>query len=539
MNPKNSSQSVSASASDGGTDQQTAGYGTNADIVLSTDTGSSGDVSSSAGNCSLVHAWASVSAKSPTKDKKGNITKHTSASAWTTCNVQNYWYLYSGSGSYEYPQTADTWNYSGTVSYDYRYWVPNNIPVVGLSNNAPDPLYRNTPVQFCGTAYDTDGTIVSTQWGGIISGTGVGCKTWTPTTLGDFTANFTATDNEGDSNTASNTVKVINRLPTVTAKNNASSPQYRFKPVTFTGTANDLDGSIVATNWTGDVTGAGYSKAFTPTELGNYSATITVTDNDGGKASATTSFSVVNQKPEVEIISPKGTHSNPGIIPGTSGALKWDFTDGDGDPQTSYRVRVYKDDGTIFKDSGQVYSAASSYNIAGLTPGGLYNWTVTVTDPYDTVASAVSWFRAGENFSVNEVIPRQPVEEVSKNVSMFIAGKYGPDDFPVDVKVQKTLGAGANTVAIKLTRTAYGKTWTETKNISVGTSEQTVTFTVPNVETQDIRNWQKANNKSNTSYDSFKFTATLTYTGVEIDYSDNTKTAQFRSAEFGRSQLTR
>lgn len=536
-------QTVSATIyTPGSTTQSTAGYGTTADGFRLLSSGRNQYASSSSHNCSSSQAWTSVTAGS---NASASVWDPRGANSYTTCIYWNNFHVYYGSGTmtYKLHQVTTVYNYSGTVHYEYRYWIPNSPPNVILSNNAPNPLYRGVTVTFTGSATDSDGYITSRSWGGIASGTSSSSSTatYTPTSLGTFTASYSATDDVGATTTRQSTITVVNRPPSVTASNNAPNPLHRGTVVTLTGTANDLDGTIASTSWSGAVSGSGYSRTFTPTALGTYTATFRATDNDGGTATASTSFTVVNSPPTVTIISPLGTVSNPAVVPGFSTNIQWNYTDLENDPQTSYRVRVWNSNGTLFRDSGVVNSAANTYSLTGLSPGSLYYFNVIVTDQYDSRTSTTSYFRAGENFAVNDIITRQPVELVSKNpdVSMFIAGKHGPNNFPVDVLVQKTIGVGSNVVSITLTRTAYGKTWSQTRNVNVGTSQQTVTFTVPNVTTQDIRDWQKDNNHRNTVYDSFRFTATLVYSGIEIDETDNTKTAQFRSAEFGRSQLTR
>ncbi|MFC5402939.1 Athe_2463 domain-containing protein [Cohnella soli] len=205
---------------------------------------------------------------------------------------------------------------------------------------------------------------------------------------------------------------------------------------------------------------------------------------------------------------------------------------------TPYQTTLLPMTGT---KTGNIKDWLKAY-IPPVIPEGTYTARFISTTPAGKSETKDVTFKLipAQNFAIIAVVPRPPLEVVQKKppLSMFIAGKYGPATFPVDVIAQKTIGSGAESVQIKLTRTGYGKTWTETKTVLVGPAQQTITFTVPNVTDKDIRDWQAANGKKQTLYDSFKFTAELTYFNTEVTLADNKGSAQFRTAEFGRSQLT-
>ncbi|MGP3788600.1 PKD domain-containing protein [Paenibacillus sp. 1A_MP2] len=529
-------QSVTASAKDGKTDQQTAGYGVTADLYELVDLGYAGDVKDHKHNYNNVHAYASVTASDPSPGKS------TAGTAYTNVQYQNFYYLYYSDAVYEYLAPSGTYNYAATVTYTYKYEVDAGLPIVTVTNDAPTPLYRGTKVTFTGTATDTKGKIVSQQWSGIGTGN-KNTTTYTPTKLGKYTATFTAVNDAGRKASASSTITVINKPP-VASIGSAKTTMYRNETLDLTGYAKDDDGTIVSTTWSGAISGTGYKKTFTPKKLGTYKITFKVKDNDGATAEDSITIKVINRAPSVTIISPKGTSGDPAMLSSSGGSFNWSFSDPDDDPQTSYRVEIYDYEGKKV-DSGQVLSGSKSYNLPyQLDPDRLYYWTVTVTDPWSTVTSDRSYFRVdySENFTVTSVTPSGKMETVSTDpkVDAFIVGKYGPASFTVNVNVRKTAGdESGEYLYLTLNRSGYGLNWSERKRVYVDRSGTTVSFTVPNITHEDIRAWQKSKGNKVTLYEPFKLTATLEATRYETNTGDNTLSNSLRTAEYGRSQLTK
>lgn len=532
-------QSVTASAVDGKSDAQTAGYGVKADRYERQDYGISGDVKKREHSYNDVHVYAKVVANDPVRDSKGVIGKHTAASAFTAARFQKFYYMYLANATYEYLAPAGTYNYSGTVTYTYKYQADPGTPIVSVKNDAPVPLYRGTKVTFTGTANDTKGKIVSQEWTGVTSGSG-STATFTPTKLGTHTATFTATNDAGAKGSASSSVTVVNKPPraSITASKNQV---HRGEQITLKGYANDDDGEIVSTNWSGGVTGTGYTKTFTPDRLGTYKIEFKVKDNDGATAMATTTIQVGNQSPKVKVVSPSGSADEPKSY---GGKLIWSFEDPDGDPQTSYRVQIFNG-AAVVEDSGQIMSYVNTYNPSmGFDPDNVYSWKVTVTDPWGgTDTSLRGYFRVkGKvNYAITGIHASAQMEQVSKNpvVQAFIVGKYGPPSFNVNVSVRKTAGnEDAAHLNLTLKRTGYGKTWTTSRYVKVDYDGQTVSFTVPNIPDADIRNWQASKGNRVTLYQPFKLEAILSAAEDESYTADNQAETSLRTAEYGRSQLT-
>jgi hypothetical protein len=217
-NMKHCSATASGTTTQNGTSSSSCGFGVIADIVgpaqsIISPSGAGYGAASCSSKMSLYVEVTAYKNKTATND--------------ASCEFQRFWYDYSGSAMWEYPVTSDTttWSYSGTVQYTYRYWVANSPPSVVVNHDAPTPLYRGTTVTFQANAFDADGDIVSQGWTGLWSG--IGSRTYTTTALGSVTTSYYATDNLGETTTASATVSVVNRLPTVSVTNpSSSSPNY-------------------------------------------------------------------------------------------------------------------------------------------------------------------------------------------------------------------------------------------------------------------------------------------------------------------------
>ena len=234
--------------------------------------------------------------------------------------------------------------------------------------------------QFTSTASDPDGNIVSYAWnfGDGSNATGDGpSKSYGA--AGTFDVTLTVTDNAGLTGTVTKPVTVReddgggggneNQQPTASFTTNVSDLQAE-----FTSTSADSDGIIAHYAWSfGDgVTGDGASPNHTYAQPGEYSVTLTVTDDDGAQASTTETVSVAaaqeaNQRPTAHFSADvdglyvlfMSTSSDPD---GSIRSHSWDFGDG----ETS-------DSSDFFK----------SYAI-----GGTHTVTLTVTDDDGASASA-------------------------------------------------------------------------------------------------------------------------------------------------------
>ncbi len=162
------------------------------------------------------------------------------------------------------------------------------------------PSSGNAPLltQFNGSgSFDQDGSIVAYDWnfGDNTIGSGA-IIDHSYGSIGSYTATLTVTDNDGLKDTATVAIQALapNVLPIAVA---TATPSSGVAPLAVTlGSAgsSDPDGTISSYNWIfGDgTTGSGATVSHTYANPGNYTATLTVTDNRGGTATASVAIAV-------------------------------------------------------------------------------------------------------------------------------------------------------------------------------------------------------------------------------------------------------
>ncbi len=194
-----------------------------------------------------------------------------------------------------------TTGYSSYASLG-QYFISGTVinpsgAVAPVANVTATPTSGTAPlaVQFNGsTSFDQDGTIVSYAWNFGDGATTTGAIASHAYVIpGTYTATLIVTDNTGLTGSQSAAIQV--QSPTVNAAPIAritATPVSGSAPlnVTFDGTtSSDSDGSIVSYQWNfGDgATGVGSTIQHSYQSAGNYTATLTVTDNAGANASTT------------------------------------------------------------------------------------------------------------------------------------------------------------------------------------------------------------------------------------------------------------
>jgi len=175
--------------------------------------------------------------------------------------------------------------------------VSNRPPVASFTESATMVLTGET-IQFdASSSYDPDGTISSYLWsfGDGSTGTGKIVDHWYADD-GTYTVTLTVVDNDGAKTSTSDTKTVLNRPP-IALFNETAETVHIGEVITFNASRSyDPDGYIVSyfwdfgdgTNATSMVVGHAYS------DSGTYTVELTVTDDDGATAHATSIKTVVN-----------------------------------------------------------------------------------------------------------------------------------------------------------------------------------------------------------------------------------------------------
>jgi PKD repeat protein len=170
-----------------------------------------------------------------------------------------------------------------------------------VANAGPDQFTQTlTALTFNGTgSYDPNGTITAASWAFGDGATASGLTaTHSYATAGTYTATLTVTDNGGAVDPDTAIVTVTNRPPTANA--GADTAANTNTMVGFNGTqSSDPDGTIVGYAWVfGDgATGSGMTPSHAYAAPGTYTATLTVTDNNGAHGNDNSVVTVVTPNP--------------------------------------------------------------------------------------------------------------------------------------------------------------------------------------------------------------------------------------------------
>ena len=333
---------------------------------------------------------------------------------------------------------APTHTYLATGNFAVSLTVTDDIgdtgtdtstATIGLGNQPPvaDPNgpYTGTvgvAVAFDGSASsDPDGSIISYSWnfGDGVAGSGV-TPSHTYASAGLYNVTLTVMDDAGATDSQGTTADIIDvpvNLPPVSDPNGPYTGTTGVA-VQFDGTgSSDPDGTIVAYDWDfGDGnTGTGATPSHTYAIDGNYTVSLTVTDDAGDTGSATTTATIGlgNQPP---VADPNGPYT------GTVGvAVAFDGS-ASNDP-----------DGSIISYSWDYGDGATG---SGVNPShtyasdGVYNVTLTVTDDAGATDSAMT---------TATIAPEAPVDVLDLDIKRFSATK------------KVSLTRGKNIISIKLT----------------------------------------------------------------------------------------
>ena len=195
---------------------------------------------------------------------------------------------YASSGEYTVTLTV-TDNDGATDSINATKTVMNRAPVASFTESAEVVDTEETISFDASDSSDPDGTIVSYLWdfGDGTTGSGVSVQ-HAYSQDGTYTVTLTVTDDDGATDTTEATKTVLNRSPVANFTESAHTVSTGENIHFDASESYDPDGTIVSYLWDfGDGnTATGVIADHAYSEDGNYTVTLTVTDDDGASATS-------------------------------------------------------------------------------------------------------------------------------------------------------------------------------------------------------------------------------------------------------------
>ncbi|MBU1870249.1 MAG: PKD domain-containing protein [Candidatus Omnitrophica bacterium] len=296
---------------------------------------------------------------------------------------------YPTAGSYTVGLTVtDTEGATGSAQITITASEPNYPPV--LNTIGDKTVAENQLLQFTVSASDRNNDPLTYSASGLPSGASFNTNTlqfsWTPNyaQAGKYNPTFAVSDGElSDSETITITVTNVNQPPiaviTAAPRTGKAPLSVRFSS---TGTS-DPDGTIESFNWQfGDgATSTEQNPEHIYSSEGTYTASLTITDNDGANDSETVSITVrhPNRKPIFNAITNKTTAEGQAMSFSVSAA------DEDADP-LAYSAQSLPS-GASFNTSTRTFSWTPSYTQAGQYT---VNFNVTDGEESDTAPASIT-----------------------------------------------------------------------------------------------------------------------------------------------------
>ncbi|RLF24648.1 MAG: hypothetical protein DRN01_06845, partial [Thermoplasmata archaeon] len=308
---------------------------------------------------------------------------------------QNPQHKYADNGTYNVTLTIV--DNDGATNTTYQY--------ITVLNRGPIPDFEWTPanptdldvITFTDLSYDTDGWIINYTWN---FGDGNISYEQNPTHQyadnGTYTVTLTVTDNDGLSNTASKNIDVLNIPPVANFTWSPETPNQKLDTVQFDSNLSyDPDGTIV--NYTWDFGDGNISYEQNPThvygDIGNYTITLIVRDNDGATSQKTKTITITNTPPMADFTWTPTNPTDLDIIQFTDESIdsdgeivawRWEFDDPNPSDEQN-PLHLFVDDGTynitltVWDDDGAYNTTTIKINITNVPP--IANFTYCPLEP--------------------------------------------------------------------------------------------------------------------------------------------------------------
>ncbi len=295
---------------------------------------------------------------------------------------------------------ACTYNNSGTAVGSLQVCDPEGM----CDTDGFTVIVNSTPVGVSGGPYegdegvavtvdgsgsgDIDGTIVQWEWDchedgvfELVSSSPTATCTYDDN--GVYYVALRVTDDDGGVNTVITSMAIDNLAPVITSSTFPSSPTESIS-ASFSAAATDVVGDTVSYAWDfgdgGTATGASVTHIWA--NSGDYTVTLTASDEDGGNTTITTIITVGNVAPTIDSISIPETGVEEGNVSFASTSSdvgtdllvsSWDFGDGStaggGTVQHAYADQgVYVVTLTVTDADGASTSSTDSITISNLDP---------------------------------------------------------------------------------------------------------------------------------------------------------------------------
>jgi PKD repeat protein/5-hydroxyisourate hydrolase-like protein (transthyretin family) len=212
---------------------------------------------------------------------------------------------YSAAGDYDVTLTSSDGTLDDTATQTITVVdEPNDAPTAAFTYDPQNPVTDEQVTFDASQSTDPDGQIVDYQWtinGDTRSGE---TTTYTFTQADTYTVALTVEDDDGATDTTTQTITVgdANQAPNASFTISPDNP-ITGEFITFTDTSTDEDGMIEANQW--ELTGPNTDNTYANTtslslgldEPGQYTMELLVEDDDGATDTATQSFTVTEAQP--------------------------------------------------------------------------------------------------------------------------------------------------------------------------------------------------------------------------------------------------